>query len=107
MNVVFLHRSQLKTGTASRAQKEIRNGRLPLQRPDVLSPRNSRRSEAAGDVFAVEQIINVNRNAGARHTKTRQIVLDDRIHHRCAAYLEAIGRIAVTGTNKTTACSQR
>ncbi len=34
-----------------------------------------------------------------RHTKTRQIVLDDRIHHRCAAYLEAIGRIAVTGAN--------
>ncbi len=59
---VFLHNSQLvKWARKSVPQKRIRNGRLRLQRPDVLRPRSSLSVKAAGDVFTIEQVVNMQR----------------------------------------------
>lgn len=62
--------------------------------------------EVVGDVFVVEQIINVNCNVGVCYIKMCQIVFDDCIYYCCVVYFEVIGWIVVIGINKMIVCFQ-
>ncbi|EDJ1931190.1 hypothetical protein GE969_13575 [Salmonella enterica] len=79
MNVVFLHRSQLvKRARQAVPKKKLETEGCRCNDLTFCAPETAVRLEAAGDVFAVEQIINVNRNAGARHTKMIRLEINDR-----------------------------
>ncbi|VDZ95853.1 Uncharacterised protein [Salmonella enterica subsp. enterica] len=96
MNVVFLHRSQLvKRARQAVPKKKLETEGCRCNDLTFCAPETAVGLEAAGDVFAIKQIIDMKGNVGACHAYARKVITYQCIDNRITPYFKGVCRIAI------------